>query len=632
MLRSTHRPLLPAFALLTLTLAACGQTSPTALVSDPVLTSTQASVTLRLPAPQGLSAQYINQNKTTRLDVQIDSGTTTSYTLGSAQAPCANGFCTVTLLNLAPGSHAFTFGTYGVNPATSTTVLISQGSLTATLLGGQANTFPLTLTPVSTGLALSSAVKQYNPTSRTFGNYVKFTTLKGRSLPAFYDIQTIDSVGDPIPQAAKVNAVVCGDTGTALTDISDGAHLNRFRVEVQTTGTHTLSVQAGTSCAAGATPLTTQAVSGVAPLTGAGASRATIAAGEYHSVALLQDGTVRTWGYNNFAQLGDGTTTSSNVPVTVTGLSTAVGVAAGDLFTLALLSDGTVRTWGFGGLGQLGNGTYQFSSTVPVTVTGLSNVVGLSAGNGHGVALLADGTVQTWGSNSDGQLGTGGTNYFGSNVPVRVNGLDTAAAVVAGDNSTMALLSDGTVRAWGNNDAGQLGTGTTADSLVPAPVPGVSTATSIAMGEKHSLAGLADGTALAWGNNDNGQLGTGTTTSSTTPVSVINLNGVVSVAAGSQHSLALMNDGTARAWGLGSDGQLGTGRSQFQSTVPVAVAGLSTITRLVAGQYHSLALLSDGTMRAWGFGVFGQLGNNTGSGSTTPVAVTGLSTVAQPTP
>ncbi|MGY2895656.1 RCC1 domain-containing protein [Deinococcus sp. UYEF24] len=617
--RPTLRPLLPALTLLTLILAACGQTTTaTAPVTDPVLSSTQASVTLRLPAPQSLSAQYINQSKTTRLDVQIDGGAATSYTLGSAQAPCSGGFCTVTLTNVPPGSHTFTFGTYGFKPKPSdgTTVLISQGSVTQMLTAGQRTNVALTLTPVNATATLSSAVKQYNRVTKAFGNYVQFAAAGGRSLPAYYDVQGTDSVGDPLP------TVLCGgDASVAITNISDAVHANRFRVEVQTLGAHTLNVQSGSSCIAGGTALASQTVSGLR-------NAVSIAGETYHSLAVLTDGTVRAWGDNSSGQLGDGSTTDSSTPVPVSGLRNAVSIAGGNRHSLALLADGTVRTWGDNAFGQLGDGTTTDRYT-PVPVSGLSDAVSIAGGSFHGLALLADGTVRAWGDNSSGQLGDGSTTNRSS--PVPVSGLRNAVSIAGGTYHSLAVLTDGTVRAWGDNSSAQLGDGSTTDSSAPVPVSGLRNAVSIAGGTDHSLALLADGTVRAWGQNSSGQLGDGSTTDSSTPVPVSGLRNAVSIAGGGFHGLALLADGTVRAWGYNGSGQLGDGTTASRST-PVPVSGLSGAVSIAGGTDHSLALLADGTVRAWGYNGDGQLGDGSATSRSTPVPVSGLSTVAQPAP
>jgi len=107
---------------------------------------------------------------------------------------------------------------------------------------------------------------------------------------------------------------------------------------------------------------------------------------------------------------------------------------------------------------------------------------------------------------------------------------------------------------------------------------------------------------------------------------------VISVAAGYDHSLALVNDGTVRGWGNNSSGRLGNGEYSISNSVPVTVTGLSTAISIAGGNSHSLALLADGTLRAWGSNFYGMLGNTSTTSSPTPISVTGLSTVAQPAP
>ena len=123
---------------------------------------------------------------------------------------------------------------------------------------------------------------------------------------------------------------------------------------------------------------------------------------------MLGDGTARCWGNNWFGQLGDGTTTERHTPVAVSGLSNAVAIAAGNYHTCAVLGDGTARCWGRNDYGQLGDGTTTERHT-PVAVSGLTNAVAVSAGGDHTCAVLSDGTARCWGDNSDGQLGDGTT-------------------------------------------------------------------------------------------------------------------------------------------------------------------------------------------------------------------------------
>ena len=259
-----------------------------------------------------------------------------------------------------------------------------------------------------------------------------------------------------------------------------------------------------------------------------------IAAAAQHSLALLADGSVWTWGRNDLGQLGDGTLNDRAVPGAVPGLDAVVAIAAGETFSLALLADGTVRTWGRNDLGQLGDGTTDTRS-MPVQVTGLptsSRVNAIAGGGDHALALLEDGTVWTWGMNGSGQLGQGpsaelprcdlGEDSFArcSPEPLPVVGLEDVVAVAAGSWHTLAVRSDGRLVAWGDNDLGQLGDGTTDDRERPTEVATPAPVTEVTAGLFHALARLDDGTLVAWGFNPGGQLGDGTTEDALVPVPV----------------------------------------------------------------------------------------------------------------
>lgn len=343
-------------------------------------------------------------------------------------------------------------------------------------------------------------------------------------------------------------------------------------------------------------------------------------------------GTVWAWGYNRLGELGNGTTTNSTVPVQVTGLAGVVGVAGGGYHCLAVKSDGTVWAWGDNDYGGLGNGTAGIGSysSVAVQATGLSGVVGVAAGNGHSIAVKSDGTVWTWGCNISGQLGNGTFSHappYGVSVPVQVIGLSGIVGVAAGQYHCLAVKNDGTVWAWGYNDKGQLGNGTTTDSSVPVRVRGISGVVEIAGGSYHSIAIKTDGTVWAWGINDYGGLGNGTTTNSSVPVKVKGISGVLAIAGGWGHSIALTSDGMVWAWGYNYYGELGTGTTA-NSSVPVQVKGLARVVGLASGFVDtSMAVKSDGTLWAWGLNDVGQLGNGTMdyNAHSVPGQVTGLS-------
>lgn len=324
----------------------------------------------------------------------------------------------------------------------------------------------------------------------------------------------------------------------------------------------------------------------------AGKTIISLAVGGSHSLALCADGTAMAWGNNYPGQLGNNTTTDSSVPVEVlrTGVllgKAVVAVAAGGSHSLALCSDGSVAAWGNNDSGQLGNNS-STNSSVPVLVSPTGAlagkvVVAITAGGSHSLALCSDGTVAAWGAGAAGQLGDDSTDNSLVPVPVNRTGAlagKTVVALTAGLNHSLALCADGTIAAWGANDAGQLGNNSISYAFVPTAVvtSGVlagKPVVAIAAGDKHSLALAADGTLAAWGANESGQLGDNTTTNSSVPVAVTRsstLAGktVVAIAGGASQSSALCADGTLAAWGLNSSGQLGD-NSTTNSKVPVAV-------------------------------------------------------------
>jgi alpha-tubulin suppressor-like RCC1 family protein len=345
-------------------------------------------------------------------------------------------------------------------------------------------------------------------------------------------------------------------------------------------------------------------------------------------VVTAAGGALRAWGSGVDGQLGDGTFASRNAPAAVQGLTgDVVAVAGGWAHSVALKADGTVWAWGLNSNSQLGIGdTSIVRAGTPVQVADLSDVVSIAVGSQHAIALKADGTVWVWGYNGAGQLGTG--THVNESRPRMLN-LPAVAAIAAGGSHSVALLIDRSVMTWGDNTFGQLGVGVDRAALPSSPTPMTidpsylpQQITAVAAGGDHTLA-LNSTQVMAWGYNQQGQVGDGSFTNRLRPVLVPALANETSVAiaAGGTHSLALLTDGTVRTWGANSWGQLGN-NSFAHSSSPVSTP-LTNVVAIAGGLYHSAAVLSDGTLWSWGRDTEGELGDGpTVGGSLVPTLTT----------
>jgi alpha-tubulin suppressor-like RCC1 family protein len=308
------------------------------------------------------------------------------------------------------------------------------------------------------------------------------------------------------------------------------------------------------------------------------------------------------------------------LPEQVPGISGVTAISAGGGHALAIKSDRTAWAWGSNFYGQLGDGTTTYRAT-PVWVSSLNSVAEVSAGGSHSLAIASGFYPWAWGGNSRGQLGDGTTENRTTPVPVSPLANGYFQMVSGGEQHSLAVKNDMTVWAWGCNRYGQLGDGTLTDSAIPLQVSGLDQVVAVAGGADHSLALKRDGTVWAWGLNSAGQLGIGTPdTNKVTPVQIPGLSGVTAIDAGYDHSLALKSDGTVWAWGYNAYGQLGDGTTTNRKS-PVQVSSLSGVRAVSAGDYHNLALKGDETAWAWGSNVGGELGDGTTTQRNTPVRV-----------
>ena len=376
-------------------------------------------------------------------------------------------------------------------------------------------------------------------------------------------------------------------------------------------------------------------------------------AGDSHTCAVLAGGRVRCWGFNrngqlgygNEATVGDDEAPGARGPVDLGAGRTATSIAVGNFHSCAVLDDSTVRCWGSGIEGQLARlqnltdlGDNESPASAPPIDLGSGRTAkAITAGGGHSCAILDDSNLRCWGYGYLGRLGYGNQDAVGTDQtpgsvgPVSIGAGRTAVAVTAGNDHTCALLDDGNVRCWGQNTEGQLGYGNTAhigDDELPSSVAPVNlgqgrTATAISAGRAHTCAVLDDGSVRCWGDGAQGQLGYGNTADvgdTETPASVppVDLGlgrTATAIAAGRDHTCALLDQGDVRCWGEGQWGALGLGGlvaigdTETPASVPtVALGGGRHAVALALGARHTCARLDDAGVRCWGYAENGRLG------------------------
>ncbi|HZF53388.1 MAG TPA: MopE-related protein, partial [Polyangiaceae bacterium] len=353
-----------------------------------------------------------------------------------------------------------------------------------------------------------------------------------------------------------------------------------------------------------------------------------VAAGLLHTLFLRPNGTVWAWGSRSNGQTGTGvSSTPQTSPIQVQGLPAIKAIAAGGYHSLAVDENGFVYAWGQNSSGQLGLGTA--SSThqgTPVQVPGLSNIKAVAAGEWHSMAMDAEGDIWVWGSNTYSQIGQGGSSGGNFPTPTKLTIQDGAAGIAAGAFHCLVVSKSGAVWSWGSNTYGQIGNGLSGQySMMKVPYNvslGGAVAVAVEGGRSHSLALLSNGTIMAWGENNEGQLGIGSKISKSLPQVVPGLTGIRQITAGSSFTLARNSSGAVWAWGTDSLGTLGDGdATSTGSTVPQAVPNLNALV-ISAGYSHVVALGTDCTVQTWGQNHYGQLGmSKTGPYTKSPASV-----------
>ena len=403
-------------------------------------------------------------------------------------------------------------------------------------------------------------------------------------------------------------------------------------------------VATGTGAGSVTITATSEGVSGGASVSVVSGTFASVATGGAHTCALTASGAAYCWGRGESGQLGVPVPTTTcmtdagsfpclKTPGQVGGGLAFVQLAAGGAHTCGLTNDGSAYCWGSNRNGQLGDNSTATRNAPTLVATELK-FASIDAGTQHTCALTREGTAYCWGSNGRGQIGDGTTNTRFA--PVAVTGGHTFRVIAAGGftvGHTCAVTTSGNAYCWGDNERGQLGTGTggfgdedLTSHPIPAPVSTELTFTAVTAGLGRHTCGFTDtGDAYCWGENTFGALGNESTEDSSVPASVSGLYDFVQLVAGGfiGHTCGITAEDTgfAYCWGENETGQVGDG-STFDRLRPSAVAGGLTFTRLDAGFRHTCGSTSSG-LYCWGSGGAGQLGTNSTDRSAVPKKVLG---------
>lgn len=333
-----------------------------------------------------------------------------------------------------------------------------------------------------------------------------------------------------------------------------------------------------------------------------------ISAGEYHSLAVKDDGTLWAWGKNTLYQLGDGTDVTKNIPTQIGTANNWVKVHAGYSSSYGIKADGTLWVWGSNAGEKLGTGNSNYVIATPTQLGSDTNWLSVSDGWNHTIAIKTDGTLWAWGKNEYGQLGDNTT--VNKPTPTQIGTATNWQTIATGINHSLAIKTDGTLWFWGSRFNIY---GTSTQNNIPSQIGTDTNWLKLAGGQHHCAAIKTNGTLWTWGENSTGQLGDGTTIYRTTPIQVGTATDWLDVSAGTRYTIATKNNLSFWSWGYNYGGQLGLGTSGNTSDVyiPTQVGTSLDSNKISAGGYHVLVKNSDGFIRGTGSNVVGQIGDGT---------------------
>jgi hypothetical protein len=532
-------------------------------------------------------------------------------------------------------------------PGTSLAVGVGDVSVVEGASGSSILDFPVTLNQKSKTSTVSVTVATENSTATAGSDYVAVSprtlvfppntfkqtvsvTVARDALPEVdetFKVKLSNESGAAVVRRVGIGTIIADDPITTSTTLASNPNPS----PAASPATLTATVSSGPGTPSGTVQFFDGVTSlGTAPLVGGTAHRVTssLAPGPHSlratylgsgvfqpssSSILAHDvgdptGPIFGWGANSSGRIGDGTTFVRTTPTPIGADTDWAKVSAGAAHTEAIKGDGTLWGWGSNNpYGQVGNGV-QADQLSPVQIGTDSDWRTVDAGYTHTLAIKTSGSLWAWGANSYGQLGDNwacGVSFCLS--PVHI-GSSSWSAASAGVQHSLAVRSDGTLWAWGDNTVGQLGDGqacSTFRCLTPVQVGTDTHWVSVSAGSYFSVGRKTDGTLWAWGANDSGQLGDGTTTNRLTPVQVGTDSNWASVSAGNIHTAATKTDGTVWTWGPNSSFELG----HSPSTVPVQVGTDTNWASVSAGWFHTVALKTNGELWAWGTNTSGQIGD-----------------------